>query len=237
MCSQSSEDEEEKARFAAEKEAKEKAAQSNGALSTGTHTPTGRKEKHGGSSDVEGIKKSSSSTSLKRPGSPNISDASGTDTSTTRKKKKSRHVSSSQPTPVPSRPLSPANVPSSAPNTKKKRKSMALGAGSDTEAAAMSDGAMSDASRAQKRQKLSATNGGPPISISRPSSPPPQPKSFPTAEEVIQAIPPAGLTTKELLRLFSTRITDRKTEFISLIRDNTTFNRETKTFTVKSGSG
>jgi transcription initiation factor TFIIF subunit alpha len=120
------------------------------------------------------MKKSSSSKSLKRPGSPNLSDASGTDASLARKKKKkSRHLSSTQPTPYPSRPISPANVPpsSSAPTSgirrdsngsqldptkpTKKRKSLAPGARSDNDTAAFSDGgAMSENSRKQKRLKL-----------------------------------------------------------------------------------
>jgi transcription initiation factor TFIIF subunit alpha len=119
------------------------------------------------------MRKSSSSKSLKRPGSPNLSDASGTDASLARKKTKNRHLSSAHPTPHPSRPISPTNVPpsSSAPisgirkdsnnlqldptNPAKKRKSFAPGAGSDTETAAFSDGGvMSDHSRQQKRLKL-----------------------------------------------------------------------------------
>lgn len=119
------------------------------------------------------MKKSSSSKSLKRPGSPNASDASGTDASLARKKKKKQHLSSSQPTPYPSRPISPAGVPpsSSAPTSgirggsgvsrfestypAKKRKSLAPGARSDSDNTAFSDGgAMSDNSRKQKRLKL-----------------------------------------------------------------------------------
>src|SRR5271163_4781812 len=85
----------------------------SGISSTGTNTPSGRKEKHGGGIDSDrDMKRTASSKSLlKRPGSPNLSDASGTDASTARhKKNKQRHLSvSNQPTPQPSRPVSPAN--------------------------------------------------------------------------------------------------------------------------------
>ena len=60
---------------------------------------------------------------------------------------------------------------------------------------------------------------------------------FPTANEILQALYPAGLTTKQLLRRFHARITDRQTEFISLVRDNATFSKESKLFTIKSGNG
>ena len=121
------------------------------------------------------MKKSSSSRSLKRPGSPNLSDASGTDASTRKKKHKSKHLASTQPTPGPSRPMSPANVPpnSSAPQNldpssaavnKVRRRVAGSNAGSDTDNV-LSDrdgGAMSDASRARQRLKLKMSASPPP---------------------------------------------------------------------------
>lgn len=80
---------------------------------SGANTPSGRKEKT--ASDREGKK----ARPPKRPGSPNLSDASGTDASVARKKKKTKHTPSSQPTPNPSRPISPDNAnldPASAGN-------------------------------------------------------------------------------------------------------------------------
>ncbi|KAI9786251.1 MAG: hypothetical protein M1839_007662 [Geoglossum umbratile] len=82
----------------------------SGASSKGTNTPSGRNK----TSDPLKLK---SSSSLKRPGSPNLSEASGTETS--KKKHKKKHVSASQETgtstPVSeSRPMSPVPF-SSAP--------------------------------------------------------------------------------------------------------------------------
>ena len=86
---------------------------SSGASSKGTNTPSGR-VKHS-----DPMKRTASGN--KRPGSPNLSDASGTDTM--RKKQKKKHGSSSQPTarstPVPgSRQLSPAPSSSAPDNTR-----------------------------------------------------------------------------------------------------------------------
>lgn len=240
-------------------------------VSTGTNTPSGRKEKHGGiASDREGgLKKSSSSKSLKRPGSPNLSDASGTDASLARKKKKNRHLSSTQPTPYPSRPISPANVPpsSSAPtsgirrdsnnsqldpvNPAKKRKSLAPGAGSDTETAPFSDGgAMSDNSRKQKRLKLNlipkdgtrspavhtpqvrsrATSPKPtaaaPLQAPRPE---PDPSSYPTATEVYAAIPLGGITTNDLSNKFRSRYRkEDRSQMLTRIKEVARFDRPTR---------
>lgn len=75
----------------------EKNRKESGTSSRDHGTPSGR-QKH-----TDPLKKGAA---RKRPGSPNVSDASGTDTS--RKKAKSKHPSS-QPTPQPnSRPMSPA---------------------------------------------------------------------------------------------------------------------------------
>lgn len=176
-------------------------------VTTGTNTPSGRKEKHASTaSDREGgIKKSSPSKSLKRPGSPNTSDASGTDASVARKKKKSRQVSSTQPTPHPSRPISPANMPPSASaptigmrrdsnppqidtgNGAKKRKGLAPGPGSDIESVAFSDGgAMSDNSRKQKRLKLNlnAKDGSKSPNLQTPQGGSRAPSPRPTAAPV-----------------------------------------------------
>src|SRR3954468_10917878 len=85
-------DSEEERRVEEEKKAnreKAEADKKSGISSNGTNTPSGRKEKHGGiDSDRDAaMKKSGSTKSLKRPGSPNLSDASGTDASVRKKKK------------------------------------------------------------------------------------------------------------------------------------------------------
>lgn len=77
------------------KKAEEEKNQKDSASSKGNNTPSGR-PKH-----TDPLKKSAAS--RKRLGSPNASDASGTDTS--RKKAKNKHGSTPQPT---SRPLSPS---------------------------------------------------------------------------------------------------------------------------------
>ena len=243
---------------------KAEAEKKSGISSTGTNTPSGRKEKHGGmDSDRDAVmRKSSSTKSLKRPGSPNLSEASGTDASV-RKKKKHRHPSSSQNTPQPSRPISPANVPSSSapvsssdPNKPiKKRKSMAPGsrAGSDTETAAYSDGgAMSDGSKTSKRIKLNvpvqAVKSPPtltPQGGSRAASPKPSgtsapalavsaPLSFPTAQEIFHAIPANGISSSELLRQFKNRTVDRRTEFFEIVKSVARLDKATKVLMPKA---
>lgn len=99
IYSQSSDDSETERQKEEERKAEEEKNQKESASSSkGSNTPSGR-PKH-----TDPLKKSSAS--LKRLGSPNASDASGTDTS--RKKLKNKHQSS-QPTPQPtSRPISPS---------------------------------------------------------------------------------------------------------------------------------
>ncbi|KAJ5667917.1 uncharacterized protein N7477_006487 [Penicillium maclennaniae] len=96
---ESSDDSESERQKEEERKAEEEKNQKESASSSkGSNTPSGR-PKH-----TDPLKKSSAS--LKRPGSPNASDASGTDTS--RKKMKNKHQSW-QPNPQPaSRPISPS---------------------------------------------------------------------------------------------------------------------------------
>jgi transcription initiation factor TFIIF subunit alpha len=259
--------EEERQRVDEEKKAnreKAEADKKSGISSNGTNTPSGRKEKHGAiDSDRDAaMKKSGSMKSLKRPGSPNLSDASGTDASV-RKKKKHRHPSSSQNTPQPSRPISPANVPSSsAPASSldpskpmKKRKSMAPGsrAGSDTEAATYSDGgAMLEGSKNSKRIKLNVSASGlksPPTVTpqggSRATSPKPSATSapaaslnpslpFPTAQEIFNAIPATGISSSDLLRQFKNRTVDRRAEFFEIVKSVARLDKATKVLMPKA---
>lgn len=215
--------------------------------SSGTNTPSGRKEKQGGIlSDREGkVPKFSSSNSLKRPGSPNLSDASGTDRSVRKKKLKSRHLSTSstQPTPQPSRPISPANVPSSSASTNtgllKKRKSTApnSNAGSDTETAAYSgnDTAMSDGggSSGPRRLKLNVRGPGPGSRSPSTSTPVPEAPSvpqrvaLPTVEEIRSRLPPQGISVKDLIHYFKLSKPDHQA-FIGLVRGVARHDKETK---------
>lgn len=189
---------------------------------SGATTPSGRKEKsQGGLSDRDGVSKKS----LKRPGSPNLSDAgSGTDTST-RKRPKTKHLSSTQPTPTVSRPTSPANAPPSSAPQKLKIRS---GAGSDT------DGAnLSDVSRRKKLKKsgqggTSSRAGSPgpnmrPNMPSRPASTANQASSttisMPTLDEIrdriIQSLPEGGMTVPQFINTVP-HPKDRGKEFIRL---------------------
>jgi transcription initiation factor TFIIF subunit alpha len=101
----------------AKNKAKAESKLPSGASSKGTNTPSGR-PKH-----TDPLKKAKT---LKRPGSPNLSESSGNESA--RKKHKNKHTSSSQPTrtstPVPgSRPLSPAPSMSQAALGQSSRKS------------------------------------------------------------------------------------------------------------------
>ncbi|KAL2433835.1 hypothetical protein ABEF95_010959 [Exophiala dermatitidis] len=211
--------------------------------SSGANTPSGRKEKKGGSfaSDREdGLKKSASSKSLKRPGSPNLSDASGTDASTRKKKLKSRHVSSAQPTSGQSRPMSPADLSTLEPSAALKMRRRG-GAGSDTDTV-MSDrdgGAMSDASRAQRlKLKVSVSPpgtgrstpqpgsrvGSPAPGGPRPAAGPGTPQGsepstgFPSVQDVRNAIPPQGIGIRDLIKAVE-HPRERRNDFINLVKE------------------
>ena len=164
---------------------------------SGANTPSGRKDKNGTASDRE-----KKPLSKKRPGSPNMSDASGTDASVARKKKKTKHVSSSQPTPGPLRPMSPDSAsldPSSAATRPINRRASSQGKGSDTEGGAMSDGTRRLKMKF-KNPAIKSEQRGPSPPTSRPSSPPPPaPKLISTAEDVRALIPPGGIITKDFM--------------------------------------
>ncbi|KAJ9634759.1 transcription factor IIF subunit tfg1 [Knufia peltigerae] len=194
-------------------------------------TPSGRREKKGTGSDRERAR------GLKRPGSPNLSEASGTDASTRKKKLKSKHLSSSQPTPSVSRPMSPANVPGQV----RKR----TGAGSDTEAG-MSDrdgGVMSDASRTRKiKLKMSAS---PPATSpsSRAVSPAPgiaggapsptsAPTAFPSVQDIKNAIPSHGITIKDLMKIVA-HPKERRGEFVNLVKEVAKMDKERNVLVLK----
>ncbi|OQD67134.1 hypothetical protein PENDEC_c044G01150 [Penicillium decumbens] len=211
--------------------------------SKGSNTPSGR-PKH-----TDPLKKSAAS--RKRLGSPNASDASGTDTS--RKKAKNKHQSS-QPTPQPtSRPISP-----SASQAGKKRVRNILGgsgSGSDVDAGAGSGGEISESGKTKKLKlnpPSAASRGGTPqgsragspvagsrsFSGSRASSPegaararatPGPTGSFPTPAEVHAAIPPSGILTGDLSRAFRSRLGPSKENhqrFIEIVKKVSVYGKE-----------
>ncbi|KAH6659598.1 hypothetical protein BKA67DRAFT_19511 [Truncatella angustata] len=220
-----SESDEEKAKK--EKEEKEKEAKDKitGDSSKGNNTPQGKK--------VDAAKKGKS---LKRSGSPMVSDSSGNESTRKNKKKKlgpsgSSLVGSRSGTPIPRRP----------------------GAGSASDAEA-TGGEMSDGVGGRtKKKKIAGSNlatgtnaRGTPVG-SRSGSPAPasgarSPMSQPlTAQEIVDALPedPAkGLNISQLLKLFNTRIGDgegktTKAEFIALVKQNGRFKKDTKTLSRK----
>ncbi|KAL8688562.1 MAG: hypothetical protein Q9218_005560 [Villophora microphyllina] len=136
---------------------------------SGSNTPSGRPSKHP-EKNTNGLKKSSSSTNLKRPSSANASEASGNESSRSRKKRKQQHLAPSAGTggtslKPPSRPMSPDYSPpiSSAPSSQRSAQTTApeqaanpnnkrprADAGSGSE---MSGGEMTDGTK-RKKQKL-----------------------------------------------------------------------------------
>ncbi|KAL2833662.1 hypothetical protein BDW59DRAFT_138028 [Aspergillus cavernicola] len=124
------------------KSEEEKNKKDSATSSKGNTTPSGR-PKH---ADLS--KKAVAGASRKRLGSPNVSDASGTDTS--RKKGKNKHSLSQTPTQPGSRPMSP--VASSIPGNKKRVRNIIPGAGSasDVDGAAGSGGEMSESGKSKK---------------------------------------------------------------------------------------
>ncbi|MCJ1431119.1 hypothetical protein MMC27_000470 [Xylographa pallens] len=97
---------------------KTKPPPSSGSSSRGTNTPSNRPNKH-----PDPLPRTASSSSLKRPGSPNLSEASGNESSRKQHKKKKHGASSnlttgiSTPNGPPSRPHTPNPPPSSAPDS------------------------------------------------------------------------------------------------------------------------
>lgn len=189
--SSSEESEEERERLEAERrrEAEKGQMQDVSARSgSNANTPSRRTEKK---SD---LLSSGEGRSRKRPGSPNLSDASATDASSRNKKAKTQHLSATQPaSSTASRAGSPANVPSSsAPVTLKFRNPSAVGAGSDT------DGALSERSRKIKKSKhrdgssLSYRADSPAVPSRPPSTAPTM--SMPSAEEIKDVIRIAAVT-------------------------------------------
>ncbi|KAB8253854.1 hypothetical protein BDV32DRAFT_25912 [Aspergillus pseudonomiae] len=223
------------------------------ASSKGNNTPSGR-PKH-----TDPLKKGAAAAPRKRLGSPNVSDASGTDTS--RKKGKSKDLSS-QPTPQPSsRNMSPV-ASSQMPLGKKRVRNAPLGgagSGSDADGGAGSGGEMSESGKT-KKLKLNppavsqsgtpqGSRAGSPTPLtgkgfsgSRASSPESfrgqtrvstpvfaGNQSFPTPAEIHAAIPPSGILSSDLLKIFRPRIGESKEnhrKFIAIVKDVGVYGKE-----------
>jgi len=185
--------------------------------STGTNTPSGRAEKHGDA------RNHAAGSSLKRPGSPNLSEASGSESSRKRLKKET-HASASS-----SRAMSPAVDGTRPMSPDARARARAAGSGSDTEASGTERGGKPK-NRALASRPGSPIAGTPTGSApgSRPGSPPPSISAsasasaaalgLPTADQ-IRALLPA--TIAELIRRFRAQIPKTKeanAAFITLVR-------------------
>ncbi|EAW12102.1 transcription factor IIF subunit TFG1 [Aspergillus clavatus NRRL 1] len=212
----------------------EKNKKEQGQSSKGNVTPSGR-AKH-----IDALKKGPAAAPRKRLGSPNVSDASGTDTS--RKKVKNKHPSTQPPSQTSSRVLSPA-APSGQAGKKRVRNMSGGVAGSvsDADGGAGSGAEMSESGKIKKlklnpplgisqngtpqgsRAGSPTPLGGKGLSGSRASSPDslgghnrvstPGPSgnlSFPTPAEIHAAIPQSGILSSDLLRIFRPRIGESK---------------------------
>ncbi|KAI9929793.1 hypothetical protein MW887_001269 [Aspergillus wentii] len=234
-----------------ERKAEEEKSKKEPAISSkGSNTPSGR-PKH-----TDSLKKGTTTASRKRLGSPNGSDASGTDTS--RKKTKSKYPSS-QPTPQPgSRPMSPS-ASSAVPGSKKRARNVPVGGAgpSDVDGGAGSGGEISENGKTKKLKlnppAISSQSGTPQgsraasptplgnksFSGSRASSPEggqvrvstpgPSGQSFPTPAEIHAAIPPSGILSGDLLRIFRPRMGESKDNhrrFIAIVKDVSVYGKE-----------
>lgn len=183
-----------------------KPVQANGGRSgistPGNNTPAGRSEKHQ-------LKSSSNlGASLKRPGSPSLSEISGSES---RKKAKGLN----------GRAISSSNLATEGARSPIPRHMGNAGSGSDT-----------DTSRAGGRKRRKA--GSPELSQpgsraqspARAGTPPPK---MPTEEEIRAALPSAGISIKDLSGMFKARVSREKMQdFVKLVRRITIQDPETK---------
>ncbi|KAE8145048.1 hypothetical protein BDV25DRAFT_78504 [Aspergillus avenaceus] len=218
--------------------------------SKGSGTPSGRAKQ------IDIMKKGTITAPRKRPGSPNASDASGTDTS--RKKERSKHMSS-QPVASNSRSMATA-VSSSMPKRVRNVTTGGAGSGSDADGGAGSGGEISENGKAKKLKLNPPTatsqvgtpqgsRAGSPMPLanmsfpgSRASSPESSRvqnrvstpgiagnQSFPTPAEIHAAIPSSGILSSDLLKIFRPRIGDSKENhrrFIAIVKDVGVYGKE-----------
>ncbi|KEY66602.1 hypothetical protein S7711_01896 [Stachybotrys chartarum IBT 7711] len=159
--------------------------------------------------------------SLKRPGSPALSESSGNESSRKKMKKTATPATGSRGgTPLPQAAAAAA-----------RRSKMGAGSGSDGEGTA---GEMSDGAAAKKKFKLagiagkgspSTSRAGSPIPIHGGASPNPYVGSNPVIEpqEILEKIPPEGIAIGDLIKSFSGRVGDKpgqmsKQEWIRLVK-------------------
>lgn len=162
---------------------------------SGTDTPSSRAEKHANNDPA--IRTKASMSNLKRPGSPNLSEASGSESSHKRIKKE--HASSSS-----SGRMSP---------TASLRRN--AGSGSDTEAS----GTERRPKKVRPHGSLAASPNGTP-SASRSGTPVAATADIPTADEIKAVVPPQGISIGDLIAMFRERIPKaRSKEFIAAVKE------------------
>jgi transcription initiation factor TFIIF subunit alpha len=200
----SDEEEDEEKKEEEKKEAGKDDKTQSGSGSKGTNTPSGKKP--------EGSKKGKS---LKRAGSPALSESSGNESSRKKLKKNVTSAAASRSgTPLPQA---------------RRAVVMGAGSGSDGEATAgeMSDGAMGK----RKKLKLVSHSARGTPSASRAGSPNPQGAASPGSpggsivepSEILDKIPNEGIVIGELIKAFNHRLGDRpgqmpKNEWIQLVK-------------------
>lgn len=237
MQSESEDSDAERQRQEEEKKKEEEALKVNGdtvpsgASSVGTNTPASRSEKHG---DPSRLAASAAGNSLKRPGSPNLSEASGSESTKKRQKKDANGTASRAMSPsADGRSLSRKSFPllsrivsdfstAGAIPARKHLRGGAAGSGSDTEA--------SGAEGRRPKIRLHKSPGASPVPsrpMSRAGSPVPAdaagggPQTMPKIEDIRAAIPPEGISIRDLIKRFRSQISnsaEAKTAFIGLVR-------------------
>jgi len=198
----------------AKEEAEKKAAEQNGKAPEGSNIPSGTSTK---ANTPSATQKTSDGKSKKRPGSPNLSEASGNESS--RKKHKKKH----------SEKLADGTRKSTLGNLK------GAGSGSDSE--------MTDAGKKRKKEKKeknrimigtspSATPGAsragsPAANGSRAGSPAaPARPPLPSAKEIYESLPPQGMNIQNLIVKFKGRVDKTNTQlFIKLVKAVSSFDK------------
>lgn len=210
---------------------------SEGNSTRGTNTPSGRPSKHA----APPMQKSASTNSLKRPGSPNISDVSGNESS--RKKQKKSHLPPGST--AASRPMSPdgSRQPSTTGVPTLKKRPIGAGSGSDTEASV--GGRKLKKKKIGSRASPNGTPGGsravspaaPGVTGSRAASPGAQAVQKPaptftgpppTPDEIHDALPAEGILIKDLIAKFKGREKVNEKEFIKMVQSVSTYDKPKK---------
>ncbi|KIW08330.1 uncharacterized protein PV09_01247 [Verruconis gallopava] len=181
----------------------------SGASSRGANTPSGRKEKHVDTLRVKAIK---------RPGSPNLSEASGNESSRKRAKIK-QGTSTPRPAPEAVRRDGGASRPGGLLGT--------AGSGSDTDARTANPRIKLTLSQRGSRAASPTASGqvsraGSPSARSPAGSSTPAPGAaqagFPTAAEIARHVPKEGITIQGLLNVFKGRF-DKKERFKDFVAE------------------